>query len=432
MFGKIRLKLTLFYAAVMALLVIILIFGAHKSIEWSILSEQEETVRAFAEEEAVEHAIFLQHEILDENMTSMDQEHLEDESRRRQMFFYVFDQQGKMINHASSQKDMEETILEKIRQWNVSVDEVVTMEAKKNHQIMMKAQPIMINGERAGTVYVGRDITPVLKTMRNATIYLGIFGAIALVFAIGAGYFMAKRAMLPLRIAYEKQQQFAADASHELRTPLSVLLSSLDVFKYCRGQSEDLFSQHILDDMRDEIRKMTELIDDLLLIARSDEREGLGIHCEEFDLTQAVEEVAQKLSSSGKAKELDIAVRVEPKLRVCGDRKKLERLVLILLDNAAKYTPQNGEIMIEAKKGSGSKSVEISVSDTGVGIGKEDLSKIFDRFYQADKSRSDGERGSGLGLSIAQEIVQAHQGRIEVKSELGKGSIFIVDLPILI
>jgi two-component system OmpR family sensor kinase len=244
-----------------------------------------------------------------------------------------------------------------------------------------------------------------------------------------------------LQESYQRQQRFVADASHELRAPITSIRCNLDLL----AKAPDLPSeeaQAALSDARAEADRMGRLVSDLLSLARSDEssqsmeygykhnhRQG-----ELVDLDSLLLEVFRQYRHSQESKN-DEALTHGPRLllqhitpaQVYGDADQLKQALVALVDNAFKYTPMDGLVSLSLE--ADDKLATINVSDTGIGIGSEDLSHIFERFYRADHTRSRNPGGSGLGLSIVQSIVQEHQGSIEVESIPGKGSMFTVRLP---
>lgn len=424
MFKEIQRKLTIFYAGIMGILVVLLIFGADKAMEWSITTEQEQAILAFADEEAIEHALFFQHGVLEPLFSTEEQNYFEEESQKRQMFFYVYNLEGQLVSSANAQKHWEGPILEKIAKWSVGPDEVDVIEDSEGNRIMMAARAIVVEGRNVGYVYVGRDVSPVLDGMENSVEVLGLVGLVALCFAVVAGYFMAQKAIEPLQIAYEKQRQFSADASHELRTPLAVILSSIEALQKDKEPKSD-FVENTLIEMKEETRKMAFLMEELLFLARADGQNEIQLRKEEILLAEIVEEALEMIAPLNEEKKIKMEYLENEPVWIYGDRSKLKRVLIIFLDNGIKYTPAGGEIRIDSKKEKNGE-VSIRITDTGMGIAKENQEKIFDRFYQADSSRSGG---SGLGLSIARAIVKAHEGSLEVESELGKGSTFTIRLP---
>jgi signal transduction histidine kinase len=214
------------------------------------------------------------------------------------------------------------------------------------------------------------------------------------------------------------QRRFVADVSHELRTPLTTIQGNLDLIKRV-GPDETS-----LEAIESEVKRMTRLVGDLLMLAQADSGR-LPLHEEPVELGTLALEVYRQAKV--------LAVDVELKLgaveavRVMGDPDRLKQLLLNLVTNALKYTPSGGKVSIAVKQEAG--DALMIVADTGTGIPKEDIPYIFDRFYRVDKARARQMGGSGLGLSIAQWIAEVHRGRIRVESELGKGSIFTVQIP---
>lgn len=424
MFKKMQRRLTFFYAGIMSILVVLLIFGADRAMEWSITTEQEQAILAFADEEAIEHALFFQHGVLEPLFSAEEQSYFQEESQKRQMFFYVFNREGQLVSSANAQDHWEDQIRDKIANWSVGPDEVEVIEDIEGNRIMMAAQAIVVDGRNAGYVYVGRDVTPVLDGMENSVVVLGFVGLAALCFAVVAGYFMAQKAIEPLQIAYEKQRQFSADASHELRTPLAVILSSIEALQKEKSPKSD-FAQHTLTDIKEETQKMAILIEELLFIARTDGLQELQLTKETAPLSGLVEEALEMIAPLNEEKKISIQYLESEPLDIYGDLDKLKRVLIIFLDNGIKYTEAGGRIEIRGEKQRTSQ-ISIRIQDSGIGISKENQQKIFDRFYQADTSRSNG---NGLGLPIANVIVEAHGGSLEVESELGKGSAFTILLP---
>ncbi len=220
---------------------------------------------------------------------------------------------------------------------------------------------------------------------------------------------------------FRSQQRFLADVSHELRTPLTALQGNVDLMRRM-GEADP----ESLSAMQEELARMTRLVGDLLFLARTDAG-GLPIQKQPVDFDTVFLDVyrqAQHLSSS-----VCIELVEVDQVRLLGDADRLRQLLLNLVDNAVKYTPAGGKVRLSLSKENG--VAQISVSDSGVGIPAQHIPFIFDRFYRVDKARTRAQGGSGLGLSIAQWIAQAHGGEIAVSSEVGKGTTFTVTLPVL-
>lgn len=221
--------------------------------------------------------------------------------------------------------------------------------------------------------------------------------------------------------AFEAQQRLVADVSHELRTPLTTIQGNLDLLR--RGAIEDpVLRGQALRAIGDETARMRRLVSDLLLLAQADA--GLQLHRQPVEMDTLLLEIYRQAQVM--ADGVTVRLGAEDQAVVMGDADRLKQLLLNLVVNALKYTSAGGAVTLTLRRSDG--WVQVVVADTGVGIAAEDLPHIFDRFYRADRSRGRS-GGSGLGLSIAQWIAQAHGGRIEVESTVGVGSTFTVWLP---
>jgi two-component system sensor histidine kinase CiaH len=257
---------------------------------------------------------------------------------------------------------------------------------------------------------------------------LGAFGATGfgvVTLALIGSFFLANWALKPIKKSWKRQKNFVADASHELRTPLAVIQTNLDVVK--DNPQETVASQfQWLENIQIETNLMAKLVDDLLFLARADSNQEM-IQTKPFSLSTALSESQKLFEPVAAQKSIKIVSEIEPHIAFNGDQTRIQQLISILIDNAIKYTPALGEISLKLKA-SGNHH-EIIVSDNGEGIEKEHLQKIFERFYRVDKARSRQEGGIGLGLAIAEWIVKAHHGTLDVKSTPGKGTTFLIKLP---
>lgn len=239
------------------------------------------------------------------------------------------------------------------------------------------------------------------------------------------------------------QRRFVSDASHELRAPLTSIKGNLEFLRMARNASEEARSEAV-EDAYSEAERMTRLVNDLLLLARADAAAGatpgsqaarlddqMRGRREPVELDQLAMDIfrnARAQIQAGRKTRLQIGIqRLEP-VTVLADPGQLRQVLMILLDNAIKYTPEGGRVRISATREDG--QAAINVSDSGIGIEPEVLPHIFERFYRGDSARARDEHGSGLGLAIADWIVKAHNGEIRVVSEPGRGSTFSVRLPV--
>jgi heavy metal sensor kinase len=229
-----------------------------------------------------------------------------------------------------------------------------------------------------------------------------------------------------LETSFHRITQFTADASHELRTPISVMRANAEItLRKPRPEGE---YRAALSQILVESEKVSVLIEQLLDLARADSGSA-AFPLVRTNLTDAMERAYQKASVLAEAKQLNTSEHLpsEP-IWIQGDPAALERLFLIFLDNAVKYTAPGGQI--EMHLTAHDDVAEAEILDTGIGIGAEDVPHIFERFYQADRSRSRENGGSGLGLAIGRWIAQTHGGDIAVQSELSKGTSFRVQFPL--
>ena len=224
--------------------------------------------------------------------------------------------------------------------------------------------------------------------------------------------------------AYEAQQRFIAAASHELRAPLTVVLANLELLQRgrTRQMSEDERTQAV-GEAYTEATRMARLVADLLSLARADA--GVPLRREPVELDRVLIEVVGEVRHQLLGQRLAVAA-FEPAM-VHGDPDRLKQLILILIDNAVKYTAPGGRVDVSLRRTNG--DVVIEVRDTGVGIAPADLLRVFERFYRVDPSRSRNAGGSGLGLPIARWIVEEHGGTVELASTIGKGTTATVRLP---
>lgn len=241
-----------------------------------------------------------------------------------------------------------------------------------------------------------------------------------------AGYFLAGRTLRPIEGMVKEQNRFIADASHELRTPLTALKTATEVaIRSKRLTTKE--ARDLLADNLEEVDRLASLADALLKLTRYQAQNNR--HTRTPVAIATVMHAAQKrVHSIAKQKSIKVT-SVTTNDTVLGDEQALTDLFVILLDNAVKYSPEKSTVTFQARRSD--HTLKISVTDTGIGIEKADLPHIFDRFYRADKARSKkATPGYGLGLSIAQQIVTQHAGKITVSSIPGKGTTFIVSLPV--
>jgi heavy metal sensor kinase len=327
--------------------------------------------------------------------------------------------------------------------------------------------PIKNDQQVVGALQIGLSTEDINGTMRALLKVMLVLAPAMLLLASVGGFFLANRALAPidkitrtaqqisaedfnrriglrgpddevgrlahtfddmiarLQSAFEQQRRFTADASHELRTPLTAMIGQIDVALERERDAERY--RTTLTTVREQAQRLARMANDLLFLARSDTHPKPTAR-EAIDLAQLLPAIVAQVEPLAHTHDQQLDLRqTAPSSIVQGNEDDLIRLFLNLLDNAIRYTPRGGRICVRCDRRD--TQVVISVADTGQGIAPEHLPYLFDRFFRVDRGRSRAQGGSGLGLSIAQNIVRAHGGKLLVESTLGQGSTFTAILP---
>jgi signal transduction histidine kinase len=255
--------------------------------------------------------------------------------------------------------------------------------------------------------------------LRNNLIYINL---LILVFSSLGGYFLAKKTLSPIKDMIEAQDRFTADASHELRTPLTVMKTEIEV--NLRNKNLSLSeAKELLNSNLDEIQKLNALSNALLKLARYKDDETKNF--KKVSLEEVIVEAYEKVETLAEEKEIKFANKLSD-VSISADKQSLTELIVILLDNAIKYSPKKSKISISLNQNK--QYAIIKIKDNGIGIKASQIPHIFDRFYRADNSRSKIKaEGYGLGLSIAKQITEFHDGTILVESKPNKGTEFTIE-----
>jgi heavy metal sensor kinase len=334
------------------------------------------------------------------------------------------------------------------------------------------SQPVNI-GRLAGWLQVTQELNPVEQILENLLNQM-VFGVpVALVLAAVGGFFLATRALQPidhitrtaqainasdldqridytgpmdevgrlaatfdrmlarLQRAFERERRFTGDAAHELRTPLTALKGHIGVTLSRSRQPTEYIG--MLQEMEGQVDRLIRLSSDLLFIARLDQ----GMLKQRFDaiiLADFMGAVVDQIRPLAQAKAITLVEKVPEDITIEGDMDLLIRLFMNLLDNAIKFTPQNGRVTIQAQ--ANTQTAQIAIRDSGAGIAAEHLPHLFNRFYRIEDGRtrewgSNGQGGAGLGLAIAYEITRTHGGQLSVASTIGEGTTITVQLPLI-
>jgi signal transduction histidine kinase len=281
-----------------------------------------------------------------------------------------------------------------------------------------------VNGQPWGYLQVGRSLQKFDDYMTSLHLLIAFGIPLAMLLIGGASWWLSGIAMQPIYQSYERMQRFTLDASHELRTPVAAIQATLEV-----ALSEEDVKPSTLQTLKRQSDRLSQLARDLLLLARLDDSASTKAW-ETVSLNELIQDLEEELASLAIAQSIDLSsqIKTPQTLYVQGNPEQLYRLISNLIQNAIKYTPAQGRIVVELLRDK--TNAVITVQDSGSGISETDLTHIFDRFYRVKSDRDRKTGGVGLGLAIARAIVLAHRGQIQVESKLGQGTTFSVRLPL--
>jgi len=353
-----------------------------------------------------------------------------------------------------------------LEQGDAAFDTVKVVLSKKEVLFLREfILPVLDNGKISYIIQVSGSLKPIYAHLRKLKTALFVFLPSAVFLVILSSFFLTKMTLRPvddmtnamcqitsnnllqkieipvtndeikrlaetfnnmlirLDEAFSSQQQFIQDVSHELRTPLTALKGKQEVALNKKRSPEEYES--VLAVNLEEINKMSQLVEDLLVLARLENKEPL-LKIQPVNLTLMIGRILDSMKLLADQKDIVLLFSSNDQVFIEADQSQVSRAISNIVDNAIKYTPSKGRVDIKLSKDN--TSAKIAISDTGIGINNSELPYIFDRFYRADKSRSSS--GFGLGLSIAKSIVDAHKGRIEVESAPDNGTTFTIFLPL--
>jgi signal transduction histidine kinase len=317
----------------------------------------------------------------------------------------------------------ENLLIEPQTLWQTLEDSV----GNRYHQISLPLKNK--RGQLWGYLQVGRSLKDFDGHLVSLRWIMLVGLPLALLLITAASWWLSGLAMRPVYQSYRHIQQFTADAAHELRTPLAAIRATLESVLGMPSISETE-SRSTLQTLERQNYRLSQLVQDLLLLSRMNVQQNF-IETQPCCLNDIVSDIVEELSALAIAADvlLLLEIRVNGALYIWGDEEKLYRLLVNLVTNAIQYTPEGGKVTVILNANAG--HAVIHIQDTGIGIALKDQMHIFDRFYRVNRDRSRATGGAGLGLSIAQAIAQAHQGSIQVQSQVNQGSTFTVRLPLM-
>lgn len=255
-----------------------------------------------------------------------------------------------------------------------------------------------------------------VKSFLFASVGISIIGLIGVFILV---WFFSGKIMRPVAESYEKQKQFVTDASHEIKTPLTIIDANTEVLEMTTGENEWTKS------IRKQIGRLTSLTEQLVFLSKMDE-ESSTIEMSDFSLSDAVFDMAEIFKTLAVQKNKTLEIDIEEAINYNGDEKSIRQLISILLDNAIKYSDDDGAIRIKLNKNGKNSKITVWNTVANIGVGKHD--ELFERFLRLDKSRNSKSGGFGIGLSVAYAIVNAHKGKITAESHDGKSIVFTIVL----
>jgi len=479
---SLRSKLTLWYVLILGILLISFSSFLYLTLSKSLYRDVDNKLRSLAELVASESASPLSKF----GFENIDQA-LEASMNLKPIgkFIQVLDESGRIGRKSENLRNVQLPIsLNALKNASKGLITFETQRSFENAPLRIITFPVIENNHISKIVQIASSLEDVEDALNTLFIILMIAVPFALMVASLGGQFLANKALRPVdeitqtarmitsqnlnqRIkppkvkdeisrlietfnemisrldqSFRQIKQFSTDASHELKTPLTILKGEAEV-TLRRERTTQEYEQTLRSNL-EEINRMSQIVDDLLLLSKADSGE-IRLNKERINLTEILNEVVAQMSILARSKNLHIeTLNHYEDIHMLGDGLRIRELFLNLIENGIKYTEEGGSIHISVVKDSSPHAInpsvlteggqvtfaKIMVVDTGIGIAREDQERIFDRFFRVDKARSREQGGSGLGLSICKWIVEAHRGKIEVGSELGKGSSFTVRLPL--
>ncbi|WP_125766878.1 sensor histidine kinase [Lapidilactobacillus wuchangensis] len=344
----------------------------------------------------------------------------------------VFNKNGQISNQAFiGQQNY--NLFKTIKLTSLTVNQLQTLTLTHNqNQANFRALLVKASSKNANPAYAGhyvlliQNIDPQIRAFSNFRLVLLLTLIICGLLAVGIAYLLTRRSMKPIVQSWQKQRDFSADAAHELRTPLTIIQNNLE---YLLTQPQATIVEQIepINTALNETNRLKKITNDLLMLARGDAK-ALTSQPTVINSDQFWKKIVAPYQEIASSQQKSLLLQNFYHQTFVADPAQIQQLLVIFLDNALKYTQASDTIAVTIKANSG--KLDLIVSDTGIGISPAAKTHIFDRFYRADRSRSQETGGSGLGLAIAQLIVRQHQGQLTVQDNQPTGTKMVVLMPL--
>jgi two-component system, OmpR family, manganese sensing sensor histidine kinase len=426
MHQSLRSRLLLYYLIVMAAILSIFGSGVYVVFRRSLYQQLDKKLTTLAQSATPSFAAVQEHG--SKYLNQVEEVPWRDIFNRDQQSLEWFDDQGRLLGRKG--------LIELNVQPEVGTSFIQNPETGNVFRTLTLSVFIRKNGETGPPTLVGL----IRATQSNREIeaaeselywILVISAMMTLVLSGLGGFWLTQKAIEPIEASFLQLKQFTADASHELRSPLTAIKASVDIM---RTHPERVHPKDVrkLEAIAGATLQMNEMLGDLLFLARSDADSDLPANERKLApvlLNQILQNCFVLLEPLANEKKIVFQSKFREELKVLGDIPQLSRLFSNLLENALQYTPDEGRVSLDLYRQN--RFAVISVRDTGIGIAADQINKVFDRFWRANKARSRREGGTGLGLAISAAIVKRHGGRISVTSELNIGTCFLVRIPLV-
>ena len=419
-FENLRMQMTCVYAAIFGVLILAIVAAAYTLIWWEILANEKTNLIAQIYHEGEE---WIESEEPPCSQAAMSS---------GKMFAYFVAPDGKtVILNQLGDGDVGKALLSHQSDWpqNMEGTHLIRMRGAngERYRYLAGVAPVVDKGKQIGTLYMFKNMEFYYYAAFKTLFLLLCLAVVLYLAACYFGYWLARRNILPISQMYERQKQFTADASHEMRTPLAVMKLAVQGLREDEDSRLSKFAKESVEMLDSEADRLSRLTENLMTLARSDE-DNLPAYTEQVDMTALCHKVAAQLALLAEQKQNVLKQEIQAELTVNGDELALSRLLIILIDNALKYSSAKTTVTLRGARVKAQMVIE--VRDEGCGISDEDKQRIFDRFFRVDKARSRSQGGLGLGLSLAWAIVHQHGGSIEAFDNQPQGTVMYVQLPL--